>query len=131
MDWWHVYNLLLVVGVVTPFKSNTYVPVGSSVRMSCTVNSSEPDPVWLVHLAGTDTAIQFTFPQSINFLNSRGFYLVLPLDNNGGIKMTQLLINDTDGENGTTIGCVDARTASVHSGTSLFIYGENTYSIFQ
>ena len=111
---------------MTPFKSNTYVPVGSSVRLSCTVNSSEPDPVWSIHLARTQAAIQFTFPPSINLLNNRGFYLVTRLETNGRIKMTLLLINDTDGETGTTVACIDARTANTYYETRLFVYGENT-----
>lgn len=113
---------------MTPFKSIMYVPLGSSLRLSCTVNSSEPNPVWSVHLEGTETAIQFTFEQSINLLNSRGFYLVLALEESGRIKLTQLLINGTAGETDTTIGCVDASRAHVYYETCLFIYGESTYS---
>ena len=126
MELWHVSDSLLVVGVVTPFEPNMYVPVGAFVRVNCTVNSNQPNPVWLVHLAGTDTAIQFTFSASISLLNSRGFYLLSGLEDNGRVKTTRLLINDTAGENGTTIECIDASTANVYHGTRLYIYGENT-----
>lgn len=126
MEWWHVSTSLLAVGVVTPFESNTYVPVGSSIRLSCTVNSSEPNPVWSVHLAGTDTEVLFTFTASIGLLNSRGYYLVSELEDSGRFKTTQLLINDTAGETGTRIRCIDASTPSVYYETRLFVYGENT-----
>ena len=84
-------------------------------------------PVWSILLSGTTAITQFSFERSIMLLNSRGFYKVpLPEVQTGTLNKTiQLLINNTEGNNGTMIMCNDVVSATLFSETTLIIYGKS------
>ena len=116
-----------IVGVSPPWERTTYVPHNSSVRINCTANSSVYSPVWSILLSGTTAITQFSFERSIMLLNSRGFYKVpLPEVQTGTLNKTiQLLINNTEGNNGTLIMCNDIVSATLFSETTLIINGKS------
>ena len=117
-------NLYSTVGVSSSWERTTYVPQDSSVLMNCTANSSVHSPVWSILLSGTTAITQFSFPRSIMLLNSRGFYeVMLPGVQPGALKTIQLLINNTEENNGTLIKCNDVVSSTLFSETTLVIYG--------
>lgn len=111
--------IIYAVTVALPWETNTLIPQGSTVRMNCTAESDHAALVWTITLPGREVLYQFTFEQSIRILNDHGFY-ELP-----GIEATiQLLINRTEGNNGTVVRCDDISSNIVISQTALIVYGK-------
>ena len=101
-----------------------YVPHGSTTQINCTVHSNDQTPVWTILLGGTQTSVQFSFQESINLLNRRGFHQ-LPRVETETSKTIRLLINVTDENNGTNIRCEDINSSGrLVDDTTLFIYGK-------
>ena len=99
--------------------------------MNCTANSSEHSPVLSILLSGSTAVSQFSFPQSISLLNNRGFYeIVLPEVQPGIPKIIQLLINSTEGNNGTSIKCNDVGSSALFAETTLYVYGKSNDKLF-
>ena len=85
------------VSVATPWEMITYTPPGSLIYFNCT--SEEIQHLeWSVILSGIRTQSQFDVEESIRLLNSHGIYKLPKVENT-----IQLLINNTDGNNGTEI----------------------------
>ena len=121
----HKTTFYFTVGVSPPWERITYVPQDSIVHINCTANSSIHNPVWSILLSGTTAISQFSFPPSISLLNRRGFYEVMLPEVPGTLKIIQLLINITQGNNGTRIMCNDVVSSTLFSETNLIIVGKN------
>ena len=113
----------ILVSVAPPWDTNTYVPQGSSVHVNCTGEKNQ-HPAWTIILTGSQAvSLQFSFEQSVRLLNSRNFYKLLEVELEMATTI-QLLINSTEGNNGTVIQCVDIGSATIISETTLTVYGE-------
>ena len=89
------------VSVATPWETITYIPPGSLIYLNCT--SEEIQHLeWSITLSGTRNLSYYDVEESIRVLNSHGIYKLPKVE-----KTIQLLINNTDGNNGTEILCVD------------------------
>ena len=101
------------------------MPQNSTIQINCTANSSAHSPVWSILLSGTTAISQFSFQASIRLLNSRGFYKIPLPEEPGTLEIIQLLINRTDGNNGTLILCNDVVSSTLFSETNLIVFGKN------
>ena len=112
------------VFVTTPWESVTYIPRDSSVVMSCTGENNQV-PAWTITLPGHSGSLQFGFQEQVLKLNKHNFYKMLEVgrDMNNSI---QLLINSTEGKNGTTIQCDDVGSAEKLYETILTVYGKHS-----
>ena len=113
------------VGVESPWESRTFVPQGSTVYVNCTISRSEQTPVWTIYLGGTSTATQFSFSESINLLNSRGFHQLEDIETNTTKTIRLRIDSTTSVNNATRIGCGDPSSATLIYQTYLNIYGES------
>ena len=109
-------------------KNHIYVPQNSILRINCTADSSAHNPVWSILLTGTTAISQFSFPQTVDLLNNRGFYEILIPEVSGKLKTIQLLVNSTQRNNGTLVKCNDAVSSTLFSETNLIIFGKNNTS---
>ena len=112
-----------IVLVTTPWDSITYIPRDSSVVLSCTGEKNQV-PAWSITLPGHMGFLQFSFQQQILELNKHNFYKMLD-DEHDVNNSIQLLINSTEGKNGTTIQCDDIESATKLYETNLTIYGKH------
>ena len=118
-----IYRFMLsVVSVTTPWERTTYLPQDSSVIMSCTSEKFR-SLVWHITLPGHDQPHQFFDELVIAILNNHSFYKMPEIEHDMS-KTIQLLINGTEGNNGTTIACVDVAEASTINKTTIIIDGE-------
>ena len=84
--------------------------------MTCTGERSEV-LYWSIQLADSETDTQFDYPSSISMLNGHSIYEI-DIDTPDTIG---LLINNTEGNNGTIIQCVDGHTVTTISQTTIII----------
>lgn len=106
------------VTVNPPWKLHTYVPEGSFVFMTCSVESGQ-DAYWLID------SYHFHRPLSKARLNGRGFYEVDSPHNNPHV--IQLAINNTHNINGTSIKCIDVAEDGANDKifqTTVVVYGK-------
>ena len=106
------------VTVSPPWETTTFVPQGSFVHVSCIITKAGQTPTWSIKLSSSHNFIQFP----IAALNQRGFHEV-PQDDSDRIQLT---VNNTVGNNGTTIRCIDGASLdipTIHE-TNLHIYGK-------
>ena len=90
------------VSVSSPWETSTYAPQSSLIRVNCTNKEIHYSRLyWSIVLPGARVESQFDYPSSVNLLNNYGIY-ELP----NVVDSIQLLINNTEGINGTTIKCV-------------------------
>ena len=83
------------------------------------------NPVWSILLSGTTAISHFSFPLTVDLLNSRGFYEILVPEEPGTLKTIQLLINSTQRNNGTLVKCNDVVSPTLFSETNLIVIGKN------
>ena len=115
---------IFAVEITEPWKRTTYVPQGSSAHFNCTVSKNEQSLIiWSILLVGTDTPSQFGFQESINLLNSRGFYQ-LPMVTTESDRTIQLLMNSTENNNGTVVRCDGINPPALLQETNIAIFGE-------
>ena len=108
------------VSVSSPWETSTYVPQSSLIRVNCTNKEIHYSRLyWSLMLPGVGVETQFDYPSTINLLNNLGVY---ELPDVPGVDSIQLLINNTEGINGTRIKCV-AIGATTISVTNLIISG--------
>ena len=101
------------------------MPPNSTTYVNCTGRRNDSDLQWLVLFSGTDGFVTYSDVSS-GLYNRRGFYSVLQ-----DTVSIQLLINRTDGNNGTVIQCAESNynnidilsetTLIVGTGSSKFI----------
>ena len=90
------------VSVSSPWETSTYAPQNSLIRVNCTNKEIHYSRLyWSIVLPGARVEAQFDYPSSVNILNNHGIY-ELP----NVVDSIQLLINNTEGINGTRIKCV-------------------------
>ena len=110
-----------LVAVSTPWEKTTYVPQNSVIYINCTDKEGQ-DPFWSLRFLESDNFINFVFPSSSkNILNSRGFYEI-PQDG-ANSETIQLVINGTDGNNNTSIRCIESSNLATLFETALHVYG--------
>ena len=90
--------------------------------MNCTVEGSKQNLAWSIRLAGSDSFSRFKFNHSIMLLNNRGFFK-LPDMTTERKNNIRLVINSTDGNNGTEIQCIDPGTAVTVNETTIVVFG--------
>ena len=130
----HYHGYLIAVtctvSVMTPWESVTHIPRDSSVIMSCTAGRGRV-PKWYITLPGDNTQpLQFFYKEVIARLNSRNFYEMPTIEHDIG-ETIQLLINSTEGKNGTKIDCVDIGPSMTINETSIIIDGEYMFRIME
>ena len=106
---------------------NTYIPLGSSVYITCTSTRQDQSPVWSITLTNSTNAVVFS-DQTETDLNNLGFYEV----NYSGSRTIQLLLNGSrNGINQTTVKCIDilGREVPTLYETVLVVYGKCLLSI--
>ena len=90
------------VSVSSPWETSIYAPQSSLIRVNCTNKEIHDSRLyWSIMLPDARVESQFDYPSSVNLLNNYGIY-ELP----NVVDSIQLLINNTEGINGTTIKCV-------------------------
>ena len=109
------------MSVSTPWEPTTHLPRLSSVIMSCTGEKSR-NLEWYITLPG-DNTLQFYYEIAIEKLNNHTFYEIPEIENNLD-KTIQLLINSTEGKNGTVIECVDVGLSLTINKTVIIIDGK-------
>ena len=95
------------MSVSTPWEPTTHLPRLSSVIMSCTGEKSR-NLEWFITLPGLHNAqpLPFFNEKTIENLNNHTFFKMPEIEHDLD-KTIQLLINNTEGKNGTVIECVD------------------------
>ena len=111
------------VKVLLPWQRYTYSQPESFVLVNCTTESSE-NPAWSIRLPGRENFNLFAFEASIRTLNDQGFY-ELSEEDIGRQTAIQLLINNTQGKNGTVIRCIDAGLSNTIAETILIVNGKS------
>ena len=105
---------------MTPWESETHIPQDSSVTMSCNGEKNQALE-WTITLPGHRVPFQFGFQAQVKKLHKHNFYKLKAMGNT-----VQLLINSTEGNNGTKIECVDVGSALTINETILIVDGEYT-----
>ena len=118
----NLIKILFIVGVTLPWQAKTYIPQNTSVQMNCTVEGSTRNLAWSIQLAGSDNSIRFKFNHSIMLLNNRGFFKLADMTTER-TKTIRLVVNSTDGNNGTEIQCIDPGTAVTVNETTIVVFG--------
>lgn len=109
--------------VSTPWEPTTHLPRSSSAIMSCTGEKTR-SLEWHITLPGHNTQpLEFFRTPTIEHLNNHTFYEMPEIEHDMS-KTIQLLINSTEGKNGTVIECVDVGLASTINKTIIIIDGE-------
>ena len=87
---------------------------------------------WSIILADSQASICFCHELNIKLLNYHGIYeipvSVIELQINNSL---QLLINNTQGNNGTLLQCINPRAAIIKYETTLIISGMDVYIDYQ
>ena len=92
-------RIIHAVSVSSPWETSTYAPQSSLIRVNCTNKEILYSRLyWSIVLPGDRVESQFNYPSSVNLLNNHGIY-ELP----NVVDSIQLLINNTEGINGTRI----------------------------
>ena len=99
------------------------MPHNSSLLMNCTLDSITQKAAWAIVLSGLTDPSPVQFERSLVLLNNRSFYN-LPDITSGDQKIIRLLVNATEGNNGTVVQCIDTETASIISMTTIMIFGK-------
>ena len=90
--------------------------------ISCIDTSSESDIEssleWSIKLPDREINDNFEHAQKKKILNDRGFYELPPT-----AETTRLLVNNTDGINGTVLKCADVLSGQLLQKTTLLVYG--------
>ena len=102
-----MWHMLITVSVSSPWSNITFMPPNSMTYISCTDRRNGSSLQLLVFFSGTDDFIAYS-DSSSGLFNRRGFYSV-PQDT----VSIQLLINRTDGNNGTVIQCVESNSNTI------------------
>ena len=111
------------VKVSLPWEERIFVPQGSSVLISCTADTSSESDIessleWSIRLPDREIDDDFENAQKKRILNDRGFYELPPT-----AEATQLVVNNTDGINGTVLKCADILSGQLLQETTLLIQG--------
>ena len=106
-----------------PWEERIFVPQGSSVLISCTADTSSESDIessleWSIRLPDREIDDDFENAQKKRILNDRGFYELPPT-----AEATQLVVNNTDGINGTVLKCADILSGQLLQMTTLLVYG--------
>ena len=105
-----------------PWEEKIFVPQGSSISINCTTDTIseliENSLEWSIRLPDREIYDDFTNVQKKKILNNRGFYELPPT-----AEATRLLINKTDGVNGTDLRCADILSGQLIQETTLLVYG--------
>ena len=109
-----VCHCLYTVSLSSPWQNVTYIPHNSETYINCT---GEGDIYWLVHLSGLENPA--LFGDSDETLHQRGFYGI-PTLNSATLSM---VINMTEGNNGTVIRCIDSYSSEILSETTMITIG--------
>ena len=113
---------ICAVGISLPWETNTFIPQGSATQINCTEESSQVSQ-WEIRLAGRENFDRFSSTIEVERLNNHGFYELSTVDL-GTETTTQLLLNSTNGNNGTVVKCINIVTSSTIAQTTLVIFGE-------
>ena len=119
-------HVIHAVSVSSPWETSTYAPQSSLIQVNCTNKEIHYSRLyWSIVLPGARVEIQFDYPSSVNLLNNHGIY-EFPNE----VDSIQLLINNTEGINGTTIKCIaiGSTMTTTISVTTLIITGKFPYS---
>ena len=119
---YQIYVRTLAVKVSLPWEERIFVPQGSSVLISCTADTSnEPDIEsslgWSIRLPDREIDDNFGRAQK-KILNDRGFYELPPT-----AEAIRLVVNNTDGINGTVLKCADIPSGQLLQETTFLIQG--------
>ena len=95
-------HMLITVSVSSPWSNITFMPPNSMTYLNCTGRRNDSDLQWVVFFSGTGGFVTYS-DSSSGLYNRQGFYSVLQ-----DTVSIQLLINKTDGNNGTVIQCVES-----------------------
>ena len=115
-----------------PWKEKLFVPEDSRVLLNCTAditntNESENDHEnsleWSVRLPDRQIYDRFTTIPQKKILNNRGIYELPP--NGTPMEIIQLIINNTDGINGTVLRCANILSGQLLQETTLLVYGKH------
>ena len=117
------FTCTLTVEISFPWEAKIFIPQNSSVLISCAADTtSEPDIEssleWSIRLPDRQIDDDFTNVQKKKILNNRGFFELPPT-----AEATQLIINNTDGINGTVLRCADILSGNLLRETTLLVYG--------
>ena len=116
-------RVIHAVSVSSPWETSTYAPQSSLIRVNCTNKEIHYSRLyWSIVLPGDRVESQFDYPSSVILLNNHSTYELPKLN---VVDSIQLLINNTEGINGTTIKCVaiDSTMTTTISVTTLVITG--------
>ena len=122
-----LHALFLLVTLASSWPENTFVPQNSAIHMTCTQSGERNQvPYWEIRLPSTSGDSQF---DDSGLLNEHGLYKCQPQVDLETTNSTiiGLLINRTEGNNGTRISCVyldDFSGPATISETTLIILGK-------
>ena len=114
------------VKVPVTWEEKTFVPQGSLVSMNCTADITKDLDVensleWSIKLPDRQIFDRFTTKPQMEILNSRDFYELPQIDI--PIETIRLVINNTDGINGTVLRCANILSGELLQETTLSVYG--------
>ena len=122
---YQIYVHTLAVKVSLPWEERIFVPQGSSVLISCTADTShssesdiESNLGWSIRLPDREIDDDFENAQKKKILNDRGFYELPPT-----AEAIRLVVNNTDGINGTVLKCAEILSGQLLQKTTLLVYG--------
>ena len=75
--------------------------------------------MWAITLPGTSFPSYFTLADSIGLLNGENIYNTTEITAELELRTIWLLVNNTEGKNGTKVQCVNPGTAKIISETTL------------
>lgn len=112
--------------VSLPWEEKIFLPKGSLVLINCTadtINESDIENIleWSIRLPGREIDDRFTNPLQRKILNNGGFYELAPINTPVGI--IQLVINNTNDNNGTVLRCANLLTGQLLQETTLLVHG--------
>ena len=113
------------MSLTTPWQPQTNIPQNSLIYATCTSDTESAQSLyWSILLANVSTFSQFDGTSNSRFLNERGIYEI----EQETLETIRLLINNTEGNNGTMIVCsaIDINTANIItiSETTLIVPGK-------
>jgi hypothetical protein len=130
----HLVYVLYTVLILSPWEEKTYIPRDfASLTFICS-GEEDNNLEWSVFLVGRQASSHFDFESSIKLLNDHGFYEVrrtvpVPEEELQMNNSIQLLINNTEGNNGTLVKCFDAGTSPTLHQTTIIITGKTKQRI--
>ena len=90
---------------------------------NCTANEVDVENSleWLIRLPDRQIYDRFTTIPQKKILNNRGFFELPPIGI--PVEIIQLIINNTDGINGTVLRCANILSGQLLQETTLIVYG--------